>query len=201
MRREPAQSGEPCAEDHRVFLHHVAWDDYERMLAIRGEGAGLRVTYLQGEIELMSPSRQHERLATLIGRLLEAYAEEQGLDLDGYGNWTVTSQEARRGAEPDRCYVLGRRDPERPDLVIEVAWTHGGIGKLAVWSGLAVPEVWLWREGRLEVHVLEGSSYVQSERSRLLPELDVGLLASFLDRPSQTQAVREYRETLRSQGA
>jgi Uma2 family endonuclease len=193
-RREPA---EPCAEDHRVFLHDVQWDDYERMLAIRGESAVPRMTYLEGEIELMSPSLQHEILAAFIGRLLEAYAEERGLDLDGYGSWTVKSKHTKRGAEADRCYGLGQRKPERPDLAIEVAWTTGGISKLDVWSGLGVPEVWLWRQGRLEVYLLESAGYVQAERSRLLPGLDLALLMSFLDRPSQTQAVREYREALR----
>jgi Uma2 family endonuclease len=197
IRRVPTESGEPCAEDHRVFLHDVPWDDYERMAAIRGESAVPRMTYLEGEIELMSPSLQHEKLATLIGRLVEAYAEERGLDLDGYGSWTVNSKEAGRGAEADKCYVLSRREPQRPDLAIEVEWTTGGISKLAVWRGLGVPEVWLWRDGRLEVYLLERAEYVRAARSQLLPELDIELLVSFLDDPSQTQAVREYREALR----
>jgi hypothetical protein len=49
-----------------------------------------------------------------------------------------------------------------------------------VWSGLGVPEVWLWRQGRLEVYLLEVNEYVQAERSRLLPDLE--LLVSFLTR-------------------
>lgn len=37
----------------------------------------MRVTYLEGQLEIMSPSRSHEMLKKLIARLLEAYAEEK----------------------------------------------------------------------------------------------------------------------------
>jgi hypothetical protein len=47
------------------------------------------------------------------------------------------------------------------------------------------------------VHVLEGTGYAPAARRRLVPERDVELLASFLDRPGQTDAVRELREALR----
>jgi hypothetical protein len=60
-----------------------------------------------------------------------------------------------------------------------------------------VGEVWFWREGRIEVHVLRGGRYESATRSALLPDLDVELLASFLDRPTALQAVRAFREALR----
>ena len=194
LRREP---------DQRVFLHNVSWRDYERILAIRGEGSGVRITYLQGEVELMSPSIHHEMYKKRIARLLEAYAEEHGLDLNGYGSWTVSKREQKLGVEPDECYVWGAHRPKRPDLAIEVIWTSGGLDKLEIYRGLGVPEVWMWRDGAIEVHVLrEGAgeandAYERATKSSLLPELDLDLLASFLDRPGQTQAVREYRAALR----
>lgn len=60
--------------DQRVFLHGVSWQDYERLLSIRGDESSPRIAYLAGEIELMSPSRSHERLKKLIARLVEAFA-------------------------------------------------------------------------------------------------------------------------------
>ena len=170
----------------------------ESMLDIRGESAGVRMTYLKGALELMSSSVHHELIKTMIARLLEAHALERDITLNGYGSWTVRKEELERGLEPDECYVLGTEPPERPDIAIEVVWTHGGIDKLEVYRGLGVSEVWFWREGRIEVYVLRGDSYEGVERSELLPELDLEHLTGFLDRPSQTQTVREYRLSLRA---
>ena len=38
--------------DQRVGLRGASWADYERLLAIRGEKAVPRITFLEGEIEL-----------------------------------------------------------------------------------------------------------------------------------------------------
>jgi len=44
-----------------------------------GEKANPRLTYLDGALEIMSPSRTHETLKSLIGRLVEAYCLEAGI--------------------------------------------------------------------------------------------------------------------------
>ena len=86
---------------------------------------------------------------------MEAYADELGLDLEGIGSWTLKRKELERGAEPDECYSLG---PVRevPDLVIEVIWTSGGLDTLEIYRQLGVREIWIWRKGEIEVHVLHG---------------------------------------------
>ncbi|HYR27761.1 MAG TPA: hypothetical protein VEU30_04815, partial [Thermoanaerobaculia bacterium] len=68
--------------------------------------------------------------------------------------------------------------------------THGDIDKLAIYEKLGVEEVWYWRKGIIEVYVLSERKLVPAERSRLLPDLDLELLASMLDRDTLTQAVR-----------
>jgi len=84
-----------------------------------------------------------------------------------------------------------------PDIAIEVVYKHV-IDKLDVYAGLGVPEVWIWAEGALVVHRLVGSGYQISERSMLLPGLDLAELASFVQRDlSQTEVVRAYRDGLR----
>jgi Uma2 family endonuclease len=183
--------------DSRVMLHEVPWKDYERLLEIRGDSAGVRMAYLEGELELMTPSRSHETIKTKIARLLEAWAEESGIDLEGIGSWTLRKAPRRRGAEPDECYIVGDRDSRIPDIVIEVMWTPGGLDKLELYRGLSIPEVWLWREGNIEVHQLGKQGYVRKTKSRLLPGLDVKLLTSFLEQGTQTQAVRAFRRHLR----
>ena len=58
-------------------------------------------------------------------------------------------------------------------------------------------EVWFWKDGRIEIHVLRQERYQAVDRSLLFPDLDVGLLCSFLNRPTAIQAVRAFREALR----
>jgi Uma2 family endonuclease len=183
-----------------VTLHGIRWQDYEALLAMRGESNATRVTYLDGELELMSPSFDHETLKKTLARLIEAYAEERGLDLIGCGSWTVRKASESRGVEADECYVLGpmTEPPEVPDLAVEVVWTSGGIQKLEVYRGLGVPEVWVWQDGGLSIHLLEGDAYRQSPRSRLLPDLDPYLIVRFMSYPSQTQAVRGLRAEMSS---
>src|SRR5207249_8737548 len=160
----------------------------------RGDRAGVRVTYLNGALELMSPSVDHEGIKTTIARLLEAYAEEKELFFNGFGSWTLKNPARARALEPDECYSLSVGRPTRPDLAIEVVWTSGGIDKLEVYRGLGVGEVWFWREGVIEVSVLTGDQYERRERSTLLPDLDLIELARYVDPENQTDSVRHYRQ-------
>ena len=198
--RQPEPPADPSSVDHRVVLHGVSWEQYEAILAIRGDEGGTRLTYLQGELEIMTPSRQHETLKTLFGRLLEAYAEEAGIELNGAGSWTIRSAPKERGLEPDECYVIGDRETEVPDIALEVVWTSGLVDKMEVYRGLGVREVWVWRKGRIDVNLLRGDRYERAARSELLPGLDLELLATFLGRRDQTTAVREFRAVLRGEG-
>jgi Uma2 family endonuclease len=190
----------PGQFDQHVVMHALRWQDYETLLAIRGDRATPRLTYLEGDLELMTPALEHETAKTLLGRLIETYAEERGLDLQGCGSWTVRAPAKGRGVEPDECYVLGvwTEPPAVPDLAIEVVWTSGGIDKLEVYRGLGVPEVWFWQNSALRIHHLEDDAYVERPRSRLLPDLDPNLIVRFMGYRSQIQAVQGLRAALRS---
>ena len=185
-------------EDHRVHLSGVTWQDYERLLEIRGESSKPRYTYLEGELEIMSPSRTHEWIKSIIGCLVEVWCLERGIEFSKYGSWTLTDEEAERGAEPDECYIFGD-DPEnvtRPDLAIEVVWTHGGIDKLEVYRMLGVREIWYWSRGRIQPHELVDEQYQAIDASKVLTGIDLRQLERFIDSPSTSHAIREYRKAL-----
>jgi Uma2 family endonuclease len=185
-------------EDHFVHLDGVTWADYERLLEIRGEHSAPRITYLEGTLEIMSPSAQHDSIKSTIGRLVEVWCLEHDVEFTTYGSWTVKNRRAKRGAEPDECYVFGLvANPKRPDLVIEVVWTSGGLDKLEVYRKLGVPEVWFWDEGRIGVYRLRGERYAATERSLVLRGVDLEQLASFIDRPTTSRAIRDYRAALK----
>jgi Uma2 family endonuclease len=182
--------------DSIVVLHEVTWEDYERVLEIRGDKSAPRINYLEGELEIMSPSRDHELIKSFIGRLLEAWCIDRGIEVTPYGSWTLKERKHERGAEADECYIFGTAPRERPQLAIEVEWTRGSIDKLRIYEKLGVDEVWIWRKGVIQVYVLVGERFAKAERSRLLPALDLALLASMLDRDTLTQAVRDFRRAL-----
>jgi Uma2 family endonuclease len=189
----------PADMDQRVILYGMTWKDYELMLAIRGDRAGARMAYLNGAIELMSPSINHEGVKTTLARLVEAYAEEREIDLNGYGSWTLKNAFLERGLEPDECYVIGPARSEVPELAIEVVWTSGGLNKLEIYRALGVGEVWIWERGAgIKVHLLREGHYQQAEKSALLPDLDLSLLDRFAMSPNQSQAVREFRALVRA---
>ena len=186
-------------EDHFVHLSGVTWADYLRLVEIRGDRSAPRITYLEGVLEIMSPSRHHERIKGNGGCLVEVWCLENDVEFSTYGSWTLQDQSVERGAEPDECYVFGNvADPQRPDLAIEVVWTAGGIDKLEVCRKLGVREVWYWRRGKLQPCALRGDRYEAVSVSEVLPGIDLDQLAGFLDRPTTSQAIREYRTALRA---
>ena len=184
-------------EDKIVVLRGLRWSDYQRMLEVRGDAAVPRLAYLNGELEIMTPSRPHESIKSRIGRLVEVWCLEKGVEFSPCGSWTLEKKAAERGLEPDECYVVGQvAEPERPDLAIEVVWTAGGLKKLDIYASLGVPVIWFWRRGRITVHLLDVEAYHEAPSSRALPGIDLAQLAGFLDRPTASQGIREYRAAL-----
>jgi Uma2 family endonuclease len=185
--------------DSFVVFHDVTWEDYERLLEIRGDKSAPRIHYLEGELEIMSPSRDREQIKSFIGRLLVFWCIDRGIEVTPFGSWTLKERKQDRGAEADECYIFGTAPRERPHLAIEVEWSRGNIDKLRIYEKLGVDEVWIWRKGVIQVYALVGEQFAKVERSRLVPDLDLGLLASMLDRDTLTQAVRDFRRALDAQ--
>jgi len=184
-------------EDRIVVLRGMSWSDYQRMLEVRGDASVPRLAYLEGQLEIMTPSLPHESIKSRIGRLVEVWCLEKGVEFSPYGSWTLENKEKERGLEPDECYVFSAvAAPLRPDLAIEVVWTSGGVRKLDIYKQLGVQEVWFWRKNRISVHLLRDGEYVDSPTSHVLAGIDLPQLLSFLDRPTASQAMREYRAAL-----
>lgn len=191
---------DPSTIDQFVYLHGVSFREYEALLQMRGDRSVPRITYLRGELELMTPSRYHENAKTRFARLLEAWAEETGTELEGVGSWTLKNSKEERGAEPDECYTVDRvpeSDDDRPDLAIEVIWTAGGIDKLEVYRKLAVREVWFYERGTLRFFALRAEHYEPVTRSEVLPGVEPELFIRCMAEPTQAEAVRALRRSLR----
>lgn len=56
------------AED-RYITDGVSWQQYEALLAKRGDSPGYRIVYLDGVLDIVAPSRRHESGKTRLGTL------------------------------------------------------------------------------------------------------------------------------------
>jgi Uma2 family endonuclease len=177
-----------------MVLHGVSWKDY--VIAREAlDGPGLRMAFCEGVLELMSPLRPHEEWKTNIARMVELWALDRDVPLYGYGSTTFKNAYRERGVEPDECYCIGAEIRDWPQIVVEVVHTHPfAIDRRRLYEGLGAPELWLFEAGAFSIWHHDGSGYGRRERSKLVPELDFALLARFVVRTDQPQAVKEWRE-------
>ncbi len=187
------------AEDpeERQIVSGVSWEGYESLLDELGDSLRYRVTYLDGVIELVSPSRRHERNKSNIGSLVKIYCQEKRIPYFPLGSTTFRKEEKRGGTEPDESYCIGE-DKEFPDIAIEVVVSSGGLDKLEVYKRLGVREVWFFKKNQFEIYALRNNSYEKIDRSEVLPNLDMNLLAQYAVAPNPLEAALEFREKVKA---
>lgn len=200
----------------QLVLDGVTWPHYVRLLRLFDD-RHLRITYDKGTLEITTLSPEHERYKHLLGLMISALVEEQGLDMAGFGSMTFKSSKQQRGLEPDECYwiqsepaVRGkdrvdlRRDPP-PDLVIEIDITHSSLDRLSIYASLGVREIWRFDGARLRFHVLSAEgSYTDSERSHAFPWLEPTQVEQFIEQRgalSETELLRRFRRWARERGS
>lgn len=189
---------EPAPDEQRMLLPDVSWKEYVILRELI-DRPGLRMTYLRGALELLSPSADHELQGKNIARFIELYTHLENLDLYGYGSTTFKKEAKERGAEPDECYLVGKELTDFPEIVLEVIHTSPLLNKLEVYAGMGVAEVWIFKDGKFSLYGLEpaASAYIEIPRRRLLPELDFSLVARFALRRDTPQALREFERAIR----
>jgi Uma2 family endonuclease len=176
-------------------LHDIPWATYV-LLRDTTDSSGVRMTFLEGWLEITSPSRTHEVNKKQIARLLELFCLERNIPLYGYGSMTFRKEEAQRGLEPDECYCRDR-DGEIPDIALEVVITAPAIDKLDVYRGLGVREVWVFADAKFQGFALTGDRYEASAASRVFPEVDLNRIAHYAAHADQHSALQSFRAELR----
>lgn len=181
--------------DSCLTLIGVSWSQFESLEAAFESIGGVRFTYLDGTLEIMTVSPEHEDTKGTIRALLEAYLREKGIRFYIRGGPTLGSEKLKAKKEPDESYNLQSKKIV-PDLAIEVVFTSGGINKLEIYKRVGVPEVWFWEDGVLSIYYLR-EEYERVQCSVLLPELDVALLVRYVSYFDQYDAVTEFIKALR----
>jgi Uma2 family endonuclease len=180
--------------EQRVVLRSVTWETYERLLSEHAESSSPRLTFDRGELEIMSPSAEHERYNLRIVDLVGILADEIDVRVEGLGSSTFKREELERGFEPDSCFyvknverVRGKRridlavDPP-PDLVVEGDITSPSISKLPIFAEFGVPEVWRFDGERLSILCLRDRGYQEVEEGEVFPGLSAEAISQLLAR-------------------
>lgn len=183
--------------EERFLSSEVSWQQYESLLLKLEDNSYYRLTYLDGVLEILSPSRRHEGAKKRIATLLEVYFEETDTEYVPLGSTTLRRQERRGGTEPDESYCIDT-EKDFPDLAVEVVFTSGGVDKLAVYKKLGVTEIWFWEKAHFSLYRLREDNYEPIESSELLPDLDLALLAEYVQHSSPLLAVKEFRRRIRA---
>lgn len=201
-----------CWGNHLV-LNDISWETYEKLLEIFSDRSIPRITFYQGVLELMVPLPEHETYSWTLGQLIIALSEEMELEIRGLKSSTWRSQPKATGKEADECFYIQNEalvrnkvkidltvDPP-PDLAIEVDLTHSSIDAMSVYAQLKVPEVWLWRKGKLTINLLEDGGYVESENSLafgLFPVKEITQFMNFESDKGHNAKMREFRAWVRA---
>ncbi len=180
----------PIADHNLLLISDVTWLQLETIETSFKDVGGVRFTYLDGVLEIMNLSLEHEETKFIISALLQAYMRVKGIRFYGKGSATLGSKNIGGKKEPDESYNIHSKKAI-PDLIIEVIVTSGGVDVLEIYKRIGIPEVWFWSDGVLKIYHLEGN-YQRAKKSSLFPDLDFKILAKYINYYDQYDAVTEF---------
>jgi Uma2 family endonuclease len=96
-------------EEQRILLRNVSWETYERLLADQADSSAPRFTFDRGDLEIMSPSPDHERYNDAVRVIVDVLADELNLEIEGLGATTFKRDDIERGFEPNSCFTFRTR--------------------------------------------------------------------------------------------
>lgn len=181
----------PSYDERRVLLQGATWEEYESVLSQVGDRR-IFVTYDGRNLEVMSPSPEHDFAAESLSRIIHIVSEELDVPIRSLGSTTFREEDISKGLEPDKWFytvneakIRGkkrldlRRDPP-PDLAIEVEITQRLLDRELIYIELGVPELWRYDGANLRVFTLSRAKYRERERSPTFPKLPLDQIERWL---------------------
>lgn len=203
-------------EDASLTFRDVSWDEYEELLEQVGEAPGLRITYDNGSLHVMTISTEHEKYADFIKSLIAGIRLRLQINILAFGSATMRKRRRSKGHEPDACFyvqtaaLIGNKieldfetDPP-PDIVVEVDVHHDSRPRFRVYAALGVAEIWRYNGQAMTIYLLseerDEQQYLEGDTSAALPMLSATLLTEMLDRmrtDGELSALLAFDEWLR----
>lgn len=207
-------------ENASVTFHDVSWDEYEELLEQVGEAPGLRISYDNGSLQVMTISSEHEKYAFFINSLIAGIRLRLRMNILAFGSATMRKRKRKKGNEPDACFyvqtasVIGNRiqldfetDPP-PDIAVEIDVHHDSRSKFPIYAALGVPEIWRYDGKAMTIYLLakaaadiDASLYFEQETSAALPILSAQILTETIERmrrDGELNALLAFDEWLQS---
>ena len=188
----PAEKPRRRKRGRAVRISNVSWTEYEKLTEIFAERPALRLTYDNGELEIMVPNLGHDFSDRFLASLLPVLTRAFQLPIRPGGSVPMKLKKKMKGIEGDDVYwianaakVAGVRDLDLkihppPDLAIEVDVSHCSMNRLRIYAKLGVPEVWRLEGDTLTFHVLVGKKYEERTHSATFPLITPDELMRFV---------------------
>jgi Uma2 family endonuclease len=198
--------------DEIIHLSGISWNTYETLLEELSDRR-LRLTYNRGNLEIMSPSPEHELSKKVLSRFVETLAEEVEVRIYPLGSTTFKRSKIS-GAEPDECFYIRQIDAVRgkkrldltedpaPDLVLEIDVTSSSQNRLQVYADLGVAEVWIYDGESLVIQQLQNGGYLTSQSSQFFVNVPIPDIARWLQQArtmDYLELVKAFQSWVRSQ--
>jgi Uma2 family endonuclease len=182
-----------------MLFRGLTWREF-RVVEQLLDRSGYRFSFLDGVLEIAKmPKELHETTKKRISGLLELYFLLKGFDFSPTGSMTLESEPDQAKREPDESYRLNP-DSKRPDLLLEVVVTSGGLNKLDLYKRLKISEVWFWEDGVLDLYHLrqdgETLSYEKIKQSEEVPGIDLELLKRCVLMNSHVEALKVWQKAI-----
>jgi Uma2 family endonuclease len=182
-----------------TVLRGVPYNTYAQLVS-EPKNYGLRMTYHDGTLEIMSPEIVHESPSRQLGNIVLTVCTEFGMPC----MWVGAATFRRRGAGPqkgvgkeaDESFYIGHAEwlmtkgsvdldagDHPPDLWIEVDNRSSSRGKLPLYAALRVPEVWRYRARNktlVFMRLTDEGRYEPVDQSVALPMLTPSLVLEAL---------------------
>jgi Uma2 family endonuclease len=182
-----------------MLFSGLTWREFQVVEKLL-DRSGYRFSFLDGVLEIAKmPKELHETTKKRIAGLLELYFLLAGFDFNPMGSMTLESEVDRAKREPDESYRL-KSDSKRPDLLLEVVVTSGGLDKLELYKRLKISEVWFWEDGVLDLYHLrqevEDLHYEKIKQSEEVPGIDLELLKRCILMNSHVEALKVWQKSI-----
>jgi Uma2 family endonuclease len=190
---------------NRVVIHDASWEFYENL---RADDANrhLRMSFDDGELELMSPSPRHSSIEFRFGLFVVEIARKLGLKCKPLGNATWKKPGLMKGKEADGCFYFANFERIRkkeidlevdppPDLAIEVEVSRSAVNALSIYAAIGVPEIWRFDGTSFQIHQRQADGgYLEVDRSPTLPFLRPDEVMEWLIRAEELDDDMEWIE-------
>lgn len=191
-----------------IKIDNLTWQDFETILTELGEQRRVRLTYFQGNLEIMSPLAIHERPHRIIADIVKTILDARGRDWEDFGSTTFKLPEIA-GVEPDTCLYIQNAPQMQgctqmdleiyppPDLAIESDVTSKTT--LEVYAAIGVPEVWIYRQKQLKIYTLVNRNYQENSLSPTFPDIPITTLIPMLIQEAIERGTSKMLRKLRSE--